>query len=63
MDFSPASILAYLLVVLAVVAGTYYAYEQGYLDPVIEEVGYVFLSSVPLPPFPWQLFVYAATLD
>ncbi len=51
MDSSPTSILAYLLVILAFVAGSYYAYQQGYLDPVIEDVGCVnFLPSLPLPP-------------
>ena len=63
MDFSPASILAYLLVVLAFVAGTYYAYEQGYLDPVIEEVGCVFLSSPPLTVPPSVLIRLCGTLD
>ncbi|KAH8911464.1 hypothetical protein BR93DRAFT_934923 [Coniochaeta sp. PMI_546] len=33
------SILTSLLIVLALTAGGYFAYQQGYLDPLIEKVG------------------------
>ena len=33
------SIIISLVVLLAVVAGAYWAYEQGYADPVIEKLG------------------------
>lgn len=33
------SIITSLLIVLALTAGGYFAYQQGYLDPLIEKVG------------------------
>jgi hypothetical protein len=33
------SIISSLLIVLALTAGGYFAYQQGYLDPLIEKVG------------------------
>ncbi|KAH8880043.1 hypothetical protein GQ53DRAFT_849155 [Thozetella sp. PMI_491] len=46
MDSTASSVLVSLLVVLAIVAGTYFAYEQGYLDPIIEKIGvYMFKAK------------------
>jgi len=40
------SILISLLVVLSVIAGAYWAYQEGYADPLIEQVGvYLFKAK------------------
>ncbi len=36
------SIVASLVVVLSMMAAAYWAYQEGYLDPIIEKIGYVF---------------------
>jgi hypothetical protein len=39
------SILSSLLIVLALTAGGYFAYQQGYLDPLIEKVGVLLFKA------------------
>ena len=33
------ALISTLLVIVTLVAGGYYAYQEGYLDPVIEKIG------------------------
>ncbi len=39
MDSTASSALVSILIILTFIAGTYFAYEQGFLDPIIEKVG------------------------
>lgn len=39
------SLLSSLIIVLALAAGGYFAYQQGYLDPLIEKVGVYFFKA------------------
>jgi len=50
------SILISLLIVLTAVAAAYWAYQEGYADPIIEKLGYVTtLLSPPLPKASWVM--------
>lgn len=39
------SVVASLLIILALTAGGYFAYEQGYLDSMIEKMGVIFFKA------------------
>lgn len=47
MDSTLQSVLISLVVVCVCIAAGYVAYEQGMLDPIIEQVGYVSRCRVP----------------